>query len=54
MARKTAGRKTAGRKWAEEGEDGAVTGGLTETAGQKSYSFTYLPTDKRHFRLRKP
>lgn len=47
-------RKTAGRKWAEEGEDGAVTGGLTETAGQKSYSFTYLPTDKRHFRLRKP
>ena len=31
-----------------------VTGGITEAAGQKSYSFTYPPPDRRYFRLRKP
>ena len=31
-----------------------VTSGISEAAGQKSYSFTYPPPDRRHFRLRKP
>ncbi len=31
-----------------------VTSGIAEAAGQKSYSFTYPPPDRRSFRLRKP
>ena len=31
-----------------------VTSGVTEAAGQKSYSFAYPPPDRRYFRLRKP
>ena len=31
-----------------------VTSGITEAAGQKTYSFSYPPPDRRYFRLRKP
>ena len=31
-----------------------VTSGITEAAGQKSYTFTFPPPDRRYFRLRKP
>ena len=31
-----------------------VTSGIVEAGGQKTYTFTYPPPDRRHFRLRKP